>query len=620
MGFVVMCGICGIIDFKGEPINPIRLQKMMVTMKHRGPDDEGVFVEGAVGLGFVRLSIIDLSPAGHQPMVSHDGRFVIVFNGEVYNYIELRDELKKEGYICNTRSDTEVLLMAYDMWGENCLARFNGMWSFVIYDRVERKLFCARDRFGIKPFYYYIDNKELIFGSEIPPILAVLKKARKANEQVICDYLVFNRTDQSENTFFEGIKKLQHGCKFTLDLKLAVRNDTSIPQVKWYRLSDNLNKPFHSPEEFYQTLRSSIGLQLRSDVPIGVCLSGGLDSSSIVSILLTDFKKADLNTFSAVYGSGLRGDERKYLALFRPLLRNMYFVTPTAESLCSDLSAFVKAHGEPVTDSSPYAQFKVMEAAKGKVTVLLDGQGADEMLAGYMYLFGFYFKELICSFRLIDLLKECYYYRVNHRSWYAFKILTYLLLPRVLKENFKRTTTGYINKEFVGKYMRSNVVVSELYNSSTLREALVDHFEYKLEHLLKWEDRNSMWFSLESRVPFLDFRLVEQTISLSTNWLIRNGMTKYIMRESMKGILSEDIRCRKDKIGFETPEDDWFRQPVLARKVGEIINSRRFRQRGYYDLQKTGSLFKRHLENGINAGAAIWRCLNMELWFDVFID
>lgn len=615
-----MCGICGIIQFDQQPVREVPIRKMMRIMKHRGPDDEGVFIERNVGLGFVRLSIIDLSKAGNQPMVSNDERYMIVFNGEIYNYIEIRKELKLKGYTFKTNSDTEVLLSAYMEWGEGCLHRFNGMWAFVIYDRSEKKIFAARDRFGIKPFYYLQTDNYFAFASEIPPLLSLLERRPNPDNQSIFDYLVFNRTDQMENTFFKEIKKLQHGHSFDIQLTEDRGQKAEVRIKKWYDLRSNLREPFQSPEEFREMLSSAVGLRLRSDVPVGVCLSGGLDSSSIVSILLKDFNKKDLNTFSAVYEKGQIGDETEYINEFKPFLKNMFFATPTAETLHTDLAGFVRAHAEPIPSTSPYAQFKVMELAKGKVVVTLDGQGADEELAGYHYFFGFFFKDLLKHGRLGKLSIELFQYLLKHHSFYGLKTFLYFLLPEKSKTRLRVNEKGYLNQEFVEKYQGGNSIAGNLYNSGSLHDALLDHFEYKLEHLLKWEDRNSMWFSLEARVPFLDYRLVEKTLATSGDLIIKNGMTKHLLRESMKGVLSEKIRMRRDKVGFDTPQDEWFKKPVWRNMVSEILNSSSFASRGIINPAEAMKTHNAHLSGKINASKEIWKWIHLELWHREFID
>ena len=610
-----MCGICGIIKFDGTLAETEKIQKMMAVMNHRGPDDKGIFSENNVGFGFLRLSIIDLSPLGHQPMFSNDGRYVIIYNGEVYNYIELSEELKSKGYKFRSNTDSEVVLNSYIEWGENCLDRFNGMWAFSIYDKEKKELFCSRDRYGIKPFYYYADDEQLIFASEIPPILAALDKRPTANNQAIFDYLVFNRTDQTEMTFFNEIKKLQHGSTLKFD-------NSGFIISKWYDLRKRVarSQGFISIEDYKELFSDAIGLRLRSDVPVGVCLSGGLDSSSITSVLLKDYNKKDLNSFSAVYGREKPGDESEFINEYKSKLVNMFFVSPSADTLFNDIHVFVKAHGEPIPTTSPYAQFKVMELAKMNVVVTMDGQGADEELAGYHYFYGFYFKDLFKNLNWIRLFIELIYYLKIHHSLYGLKTFVYFMLPTFLKTKARVSEKGFLQPEFVAAYSKSNTITDELYNSGSLNKSLFDHFEYKLEHLLKWEDRNSMWFSLESRVPFLDYRLVEKTLASTSNIKIKDGFTKHILREAMRGILPENIRMRKDKIGFNTPEDEWFREEKFQHFIFNILNSESFRRRNIIDTDKAISLYKKHLNKKIEISKEIWKWVNLELWYREFID
>lgn len=615
-----MCGICGIVHFSNRAVDETDLRVIMTTMKHRGPDDGGVFIERNVGLGFVRLSILDLSPSGHQPMISRDGRHVLIFNGEVFNYIELRNELQYKGHTFTTRTDTEVVLAAYREWGEDCLPRFNGMWALAIYDRQNKSLFVSRDRYGIKPFYYYSDNNCFVFASELSALLKACPQKPGANNQAIFDYLIFNRTDHNELTFFEGIKKLQHGCNLVIIKSIIGKPNINI--IPWYRLRPEVlnTEPFRSAEEFRQLFTDAVELRLRSDVAVGVCLSGGLDSSSIVSILLKENKKRDLTTFSAVYGHGQYGDEREFISEFSSKIDTMYYTSPDAQTLCADLNDFIRAHGEPIPSTGVYAQYKVMELARKHVVVTLDGQGADEMLAGYHYFFGFFFKDLLHRKRLPLLVSEIAHYIHNHRSLYGLQTFAYFLLPKSVRTKARLDEKGYLRHEFAKAYSDGNTIAGNLYGANSLHDALLDHFEYKLEHLLKWEDRNSMWFSLEARVPFLDHRLVEKTLALPEDQIIHHGMTKYILRQAMQGVLPEKIRLRRDKIGFDTPQDEWFRSPQFQKIVKEVLTSESLVERRLIDNHKALQLYQRHLDGQINIAKEIWKWLHLELWFREFID
>lgn len=616
-----MCGICGIVNFSYEGVREASLRKMMNRMKHRGPDDEGIFLEENIGLGFVRLSIIDLSPAGHQPMLSHDGRYVIVFNGEIYNYIELRQELKSLGHNFRTNSDTEVLLTAWEQWGEESLHKFNGMWAFVVYDRKEKSIFASRDRYGVKPFYYLLTEEFLAFSSEIPPLLELIKAKPTPDYQSIFEYLVFSRTDQTERTFFKEIRKLQHGYSFSY--KYRESGDSMPGSIKkWYDVRSRVegSAGFNDPEEFQALLESSIGLRLRSDVPVGVCLSGGLDSSAILSIIVKKFGITGINTFSAVYNEGQHGDESKFIRLFRTNVGNMFFTTPDASGLESDINSFIRTHAEPIGTASPYAQFKVMELASRHVVVTLDGQGADEQLAGYHYFFGFYFKDLLRQLKFGKLASELVNYTAKHHGLLGIKSFLFFLLPPAMRTKNRIEQSSFIDPDFAASFTASNVISDNLYGSHDLKDSLLNHFDYKLEHLLKWEDRNSMHFSLEARVPFLDYRLVEKTLATRTDFIIRSGMTKHIMREAMKGILPEEIRMRRDKTGFDTPSGEWFRNINWQKEINEIIASRLFKERKIISPAKAEGVLKTHISGRKNLEKNIWKLINLEYWFREFID
>lgn len=585
---------------------------MIKAMKHRGPDDQGVFLDGNISLGHTRLSIIDLSLAGHQPMFSDDQRYVIVFNGEIYNYLELKDELSAS-FSFRTKTDTEVVMQAYRHWGKDCLNHFNGMFALAIYDRQERLLFVARDRFGVKPLYYYQDADTFIFASEITPLLTILGSGVEPDQQSIYDYLIFNRTNHKQNTFFRGIKKLQHS--HCLTIKNGAVND-----FKWYNLPDKICQPFANAEELRQLLKSSINLRLRSDVPLGACLSGGLDSSSIISMVMNDFHRPDLNTFSAVYGRGQAGDESVFIKEYDALIKNRHFVKPTADTLLKDIKIFVRAMQEPVPGTSAYAEFKIYELAKEKVTVILNGQGADEELAGYFYFLGFFYKELFYKMRWLKLANEVYHDLRKHNSFDGLAAFGYFLLSPGIRNSISLISKDYVDKGFIAKYSGDPAFLNILYGSSSLHQALVNHFEYKFEHHLIWGDRSSMWFSTEVRFPFLDYRFVEKVLALGNEEIIHKGQTKYIFRKAMQGIVPEKILERQDKVGYETPEAEWMREPGLSNFIYELIHSESFKKRGYFNPQKAKIIFSNHLNRKLNAAEDIWKMVHLELWFREFID
>ena len=606
-----MCGISGIINFNTNPVKEKEIRLMMQKMKHRGPDDDGVFIENNVGLGFVRLSILDLSVAGHQPMLSNDNRYAIIFNGEVYNYIEIREELKDD-FIFNTGTDTEVVLAAFQKWGKACLDKFNGMFAFVIYDKQTKEIFAARDRYGIKPFYYYQDDEKFIFASEIKSILPLVNK--QANDSIIFDYLLYNRTDHSEQTFFKNIKKLPHGSYLTI-------NNFKVEVNSWYDLSDKIkNQKSLSPEDYRALFNDSIKLRLRADVPIGVSLSGGIDSSAIVSSLIKDFNLTNLNTFSAVYGKDEPSDESEFIDVFKSMVKNMHYTYPNADTFFNDFNDFIDTHNEPVPDIGPYAQYKVMELASKSVTVTLDGQGADEQLGGYHYFFGSYYRELLRDFKLLKFITENIHYLKKHHSINALKYMIYYLSPNFLQEKTNRSTFPSIDTGFIDNNNSTKQINKLLYNPKSLNESLFQHFKSKLEHLLKWEDLNAMHFSIESRVPFLDYRLVEATLNTPSDQKIYKGETKHILREALKNILPEKIANRKDKKGFTNPRDKWFKTEQFKNYIMELLNSESFKNRKYFDSEIAISQYNLHLEGKIDASKEIWKWINLELWFRKFID
>jgi asparagine synthase (glutamine-hydrolysing) len=606
-----MCGICGIISFDNKSIQETHLREMMQVMKHRGPDDEGVFLKENIGLGFVRLSILDLTIAGHQPMLSNDGKYVIVMNGEIFNYLELREELKYV-YQFKSNSDTEVLLAAYIIWGKQCLEKLNGMFAFLILDTDTMNVFGARDRFGIKPFYYYLDNSVFIFASDIPPLLSQLSGKAQAEDSIIFDYLVFNRTNHTDKTFFKGIRKLPHGHSISIE-------NGNVKIKRWYDLSLNIRQYSESKfdeRDFLEELKKSIDFQLRSDVPVGTCLSGGLDSSAITSLILLNNRRV-LNSFSAVYGTGQQGDESEFISEFSNSNLIQHFTNPTSSTLLEDLDDFNDALSEPVPTSSVYAEYKVMKLAKNHCTVILNGQGADEILAGYHYFYGYYFRDLLKKYKWGTLLREVAHYTNLQKSDNALRYLVFSFNPRFLR-HYKDHSN--LDDSFYDTYYNSeNILLDSFYDSKNLKEFLIKHFEYKFEHHLLWADKNGMHFSLETRFPFLDHNLVEKTLSLDSDSYIKNGYTKAIMRNSLKGILPEKIRLRTDKIGFSTPESMWFNDSNLFDFLSEVVNSPSFASRGYFKADQCKRMLS-ELKNHNKYNPRFWRWIQLELWFRKFVD
>jgi len=612
-----MCGICGIINFNNSPVDNVQISNMMRTMKHRGPDDEGSFVKENIGLGFVRLSILDLTYSGHQPMFDDSGRIVILFNGEVYNFIEIREILQNKGYKFKSNTDTEVVLKSYLEWGEDCLNRFNGMWAFVIYNNEKKELFCARDRFGIKPFYYFRDDNQFIFSSEITPLLQIKPELRKVNESVVFDYLLTNRTNHTENTFFKDIKKLQHSSKINIKIQ-----EGSVSVNKWYFLNNRNSLGYTNSDDFKEDFVSSINLQLRSDVPIGLCLSGGLDSSSIGATISKTIGRKDIHSFSAVYERGQKGDESEFINEFNGYIDNIHFTHPTINSFMNEMDSFIRTLEEPVPGTSEYAEFKVMQLAKDFCTVILNGQGVDEYLAGYHYFIGFLLKQHALELNFFNILQEVYKYHKIHGSIYPLRSGIFFMLPPWLKKYLLLKKNDYLSRTFFNEYskQKQDSSLDILYSSKTLKESFLNHFEYKFEHHLLWADKSGMAFSLETRFPFLDHNIVEKMLNTKTDFIYKNGITKIILRQAMNGVLPDKVKNRMDKVGYETPEDEWFRSQMFQKYFLEVTNSLEFKKRPYFDMDKIRRLNSEHISGRKNYGQEIWKILHLELWLRKFID
>ncbi len=555
-----MCGIVGIFSKKGiSQIDVELLKKMNEIQKHRGPDDEGLYANKHCTLGHRRLSIIDLSKDGHQPFSSEDGRFKLVYNGEIYNYIELRDELKQFGWQFKTKTDTEVLLKAYQQYGENCLSKFDGMFAFGIYDSQENCLFLARDRVGIKPLYYTIIDSTFYFASEIKTLRIIPSLKPSINYRSLFDYLVFNRTDIYDETFLSEIKRIPKGYFGTLDAN-------GLKLTQWWNpenyIKDINNKD--SSQEILSTIEntliSAVQLRLRSDVPVGSCLSGGLDSSILIGILFThnDIDE-NYSTFTASF-PGHPVDETKFIDLLnnRYKFRN-YRTFPTAENAYDNLKDFVCVNDEPTTNPSFYSQYEVMRLAKEHgITVLLDGQGGDENFAGYQYFHGFYLNGLLRKKRFLKFGNELMQIIARKQDKSAYQTLLFQILPDSKRKKLLLKTVPYIHPEFFYKYIDTSRIYNEFFDADDLNTSLVRHFQYKLEHLLRMEDRNSMAFSIEARVPYLDYRLVEYVLSIPEDLKIRAGDTKYLQKKAVGKYTVSEILNRKDKIGFGTPRDEWM--------------------------------------------------------------
>lgn len=559
-----MCGIAGIFhtDTLSDEDGAV-VRAMNRAQAHRGPDDEGLDRHDRCILGHRRLSIIDLSSAGRQPFRSPDGRLTMVYNGEIYNYIELREELKARGRTFCTDTDTEVLLAAYETYGADCLHRLNGMFAFAVYDTRERRLFLARDRMGIKPLYYARHDGCLYFASEMKAFREVPGLTLSLNRSALSDWLIFNRTDVFEETFFNEIRRLPKGhCAEAEDSVLNLRAWWN-PEA-FAAADDTGADPDEAAHRVHDLLVSSATLRMRSDVPVGSCLSGGLDSSILLGILYDHgLAGDDYRTFTAAY-PGHPVDETAYIDDLRTRYPFQNLRTfPDAESARNNLRNFVLANDEPTTNSSFYAQYEVMRLAREHgVTVLLDGQGGDEIFAGYQYFHGFYLYGLHRRRQWGKLAEEILHTLRRRQEMLAWKTYAFQLLPRNLKKKSLMMHTPFVRPSFAREHIEESMIFNRFFDAPDLNMSLVRHFQFKLEHLLRMEDRNSMAFSLEARVPYLDHRLVEYTLGVPGRMKIGRGETKRLQKMAAGQYTAPSILARRDKIGFGTPRDEWMASPA----------------------------------------------------------
>ena len=547
---------------------------MTDVLVHRGPDAEGIWMNSTTAFGNRRLSIIDLSSAGNQPMHYLD-RYTIIHNGEIYNYIELKEELQKKGCTFYSKTDTEIIVAAYDCWKEECVDHFDGMFGFAIWDEKEKELFAARDRFGEKPFFYFINSEQFVFASEMKA-LWVAGIERRVNLKLLFNYLTIGYVDNPnipEETFFENISKLPAASYLklsTLNLQLSIAN-------YWDIEVENENKKITDAaaiEQFSSLLQLSVKRRLRSDVPVGTSLSGGLDSSSIIATLdsLTA-QSSQITAFSSVF-PGFEKDESVFANLVADKFHLQHFTTtPDAASLHHDLEELFYFQEEPFSSSSIYAQYKVYELAKQQgIKVLLDGQGADETLAGYHKYYKWYWQELFRKRKLIPTgeLNAARELGITEKFGWKNRVAAlfpefatiflerHYLLNALRHEDLAKNFTQLQSKE-------AYYITPEIF---TLNGVLYfNACMHGLEELLRYADRNSMAHGREVRLPFLDHELVEFIFSLPANFKIRNGWTKWLLRETMKDKLPNEIVWRKDKTGFEPPQEQWIKND----KISELI-------------------------------------------------
>ncbi|NVN92178.1 MAG: asparagine synthase (glutamine-hydrolyzing) [Desulfuromonadales bacterium] len=651
-----MCGIFGILMPGRQAVNLPVARRALDLIRHRGPDDEGYILVDTVNrqvvpcagsdtdksltlpdigafsdrpfsalLGHRRLSILDLSVAGHQPMRSAEGRYWIVFNGEIYNYLELRAELTLQGHVFITSSDTEVILAAYQQWGAQMLNRFIGMFALAIWDTSENTLFLARDFFGIKPLYYTRAGGKFAFASEIKPLLELDGVGRKGNPNQLYDCLGFGLADSGETTLFADIQQLLPAHYLHIDLSLKQVE----PKRYWQLdLSSHVDISFREAADTLRKLfEESVRLHMRSDVPVGSCLSGGLDSSAIVmnmNNMLADGQQ--LHTFSYIVDDPIIGEEKYVDLICRDGDIISHKTRSTSEELIADLERLVQIQEQPFMGPSIYAQYRVFRLAHEMgMKVMLDGQGADELFSGYYSSIGARLASLVCRGQMGDVwrvlrnapdnMKE---HRLRMLSFSLGRIIPAGMVNRIVALTGIPSFPSCVDQNwFVERGVRHHMRPHGHGKDALREESLLSIEQLSLPQLLRYEDRNSMCFSIESRVPFCSKAIAEFALSLPDHFLLSNeGVTKSVFREAMKDLVPQVI-LRRDKVGFATPARDWQKLllPWTERTAlnTELNNVPFLKKDSLMQMLKTSSQQKQ-ASWPINA----WRCSNLLYWTQAF--
>ncbi len=610
-----MCGIAGSYGIQTKDL----LDRMSRAMLHRGPDGEGRYVNDTVSLLNRRLAVIDRS-GGDQPIYNEDESLIVFFNGEIYNYKELRTHLIKAGHTFKTQSDTEVIVHGFEEWNTDVFDKFNGMFSIALYDKNEDTLYLVRDQFGIKPLYYYEAEapQGILFASEITPLLQSKLIEPEVNERILYRYLKYRIHDDGRETFFRNIKRLLPG-------EMMIIREKSKELVHYSTLEHDLLNTNSSAaiddeqifKKYNMLQEKAVTRRLISEVPVGSALSGGIDSSAIVMLINKYLHKKEAeavgdkqNTFSAVFPDS-ENDEEVYVDELLKQIKDVksHKIFPKSSEFFQDVKEFIKIQEEPTISSGPYAQFQVMRLAKNYVTVLIDGQGLDEMMAGYLPYYFVYFKQLYKQKKILTLIRELWGGRDVIVKYGILKI------QQTFSSSHQIRTERVLNQDFIKQYENEDFTTEK----NNLKKRLHnDIFRNSLQALLRYEDRNTMHFSLEGRVPFLDKELVTYIFSLPDTFIIRSGWNKFLLRNSMKGLLPNKIRLRRKKIGFTTPEHQWFLEQ--KQEIYKIFLSESFASRPFWNSEQVLKNFRLFLQGHNDDTMFFWRLLNTEMWLREFID
>jgi asparagine synthase (glutamine-hydrolysing) len=636
-----MCGIAGYISGT-QKLDATDVTRALELLHHRGPDDAGWLAcsGGTVRTGrewspadqqdldllllHRRLSILDLTPGGWQPMTSHNGRYSIVFNGEIYNFLELREELKRAGHCFESRSDTEVLLAAYAEWGTDCLGRLIGMFAFAIFDRERRTLFLARDFFGIKPLYYTTSKRCFSFASEFKALLELSHGPRHVNSSSLLLYLRHGLSDQGATTMLEGIHQLPaaHYLEVSLD-----QPETAKPVRYWQPEITPADMSFDDAAiRLRELFLESIRLHLRSDVPVGAALSGGIDSSAIVASMREVVPELEIHAFSYIADEARLSEEKWVDLIIRRTGARSHKVRAGSHELVRDLDNLLDAQEEPFGSTSIYAQNRVFRlASEAGIKVMLDGQGADELLGGYRYYLAARFASLVRQHRFIDALQ--FLRKAARLPNTGAATLAMWSADYLLPAEWQKPLRALVAKEFTPRWVNASWFkdrgaepekVNYCKDQDVLRFALLRTLtDTSLPHLLRYEDRNSMAFSIESRVPFLTPQIANFVLSLPEQYIVSDdGTSKAVFRKAMRGIVPDEILDRRDKIGFATPELEWLR--VMDGWVQDTLSCEAASNMPFLDRKSMQQQWKAIIQGRQAFDNRVWRWINIIHWSQQF--
>ncbi len=619
-----MCGISGWANISGS-FNKDVFRDMTNVIRHRGPDDEGyAFVTDdyinhlsgedtkarglsdlnefeddssvLLGMGHRRLSILDLSEAGHQPFASEDGKIILTFNGEIYNYIEIKEELKAKGVSFKTTSDTEVLLKSYLEWGEDCVKHFNGMWAFAIWDANRRVLFCSRDRLGAKPFYYYKDDENFIFGSEMKQICVNSLVPKKINEEILTSWIMWRVTDYSEDTLIESIRTLRGG--FNLSLKIYENHSFGNMKIYPYWSLNTEKKRMSAESEALKCHEEAVRLRMRSDVPIGVLLSGGLDSSVLTAEICNNtkadgFKASDINTFTTCYEDCVQVDEKDYAKAVNDFCgTTANWIYPDEEDTLPLYKKYVwHMEGEAVVDS--LGSFMTLEkVAKYGVKVLINGQGSDETMFGYERYYAWYLKDILMRSGIKAFIIAIKKASENSRLSVSevIKYIVYFNSKTIRRQFCKNRMWKYVNKSIKNTFNSNREIYKEIFHKTMSELQLYEIRGEQLSHILRRDDRMYMAFSLESRVPFIDYKYIESAVCIPEENKIQDGYTKFPLRKHIEGKLPDEVVWRKNKMGWPSPRDRWMGR-FDKKEVTEMMENPKSEK--YFNIKEIKRLYEK---------------------------